>query len=141
MSHPQPTGPPDFEGIVLDFPAAFCVHHGEPLRKDWPRGYVLFQGKLLKYIETNEDLAKEAGGNIQNIQLVLHQKPFCCRLTFEEMLAYYEEALEPYMVNCIACGGAAHGGLYALRNYWGRPRGEAYYCYACWLKRGTAKAN
>jgi len=136
---PQPDKTP--VGLVFEIRHILCPVHIEPFRRTWPGPYVEFQKKLLEYIDTNKELAELAGGRHENIPIVLAQKPFCCRLSMEEMLAFYQKHLDPHLIYCVACGQAAPGGVYTLCNYWGRPRGEAPFCYACWLKRLTAKQN
>ncbi len=132
-------------GIKFHIDQIFCYGHREPLLTFGgelkPEPYVAFQKILLKYIDSNAELAAEAGGRHDNIPIVLNQKPFCCRLTMQEMLDFYVTALDPYLVRCVACGQAAAGGEYTVRNHWGRPRGQAYFCYVCWLARLAMRQN
>lgn len=141
---PQPPGNAPV-GIKFHMDQILCHVHKEPFLTFSgdikPEPYVAFQKLLLQYIEDNKGLAAEAGGRHDNIPVVLNIRPFCCRLTMQEMLAFYEASLDPYMVRCVACGQAAAGGEYTLRNHWGRPKGQAYFCYACWLRRGLARQN
>ena len=132
---------PDPEPPALELTPArvLCSRHGEPFRARWPRGYALFVLWGFEKLLALPDVAQASGGEIARVPALLDQKPLCCRLPAEDLLALYhavQAARGPWAEGrCERCGRVGLGGPYLTLNYWGRQRRYGHVCLDCVVYR------
>lgn len=104
---------PGHGGIKLTFEMCLCPHHGEPLRLQWPTGYAhmtltMFQA-VLSSGDFQDDVRREfdvpAGEKLPHeaIGTKLCEKPLCCRMEPDAMLATYNGAGIGVVKACVVC--------------------------------------
>lgn len=82
--------------IDLSVAACVCRVHGEPFRKNWPSGYLMFSlHAVTTAIEHNEEVAEYAGRDAHKLNGVLAEwGPLCRLLTVEQRREGYRQACE-----------------------------------------------
>ncbi len=79
----------DQPAIVHEPHRVICAKHGQPFRADWPAGYVPFMLLALQRVLDQEGFAAYAGGEVENINSLLDEKPLCCRMSQDHRLEAY----------------------------------------------------
>lgn len=84
--------------------AAFCAHHGEPFRKEWPKGYAQLVILTVEVIQSDAELAREAGGDVARIGEALLARPACERVPIGRIRQAYVDAGIGVEGRCVVCG-------------------------------------
>lgn len=126
--------------IQLKLPeAALCPRHGEPFRKDWPKGFAQIVILTLEHIQTDTALGAEAGGDVERINALLLARPVCERVPSGRLRQAYVDADIGVAGRCIVCGRDRLGTEYQ-RTVPGRLGGkrvvvDRHVCFDCVLTR------
>ena len=108
MTAEQPT-----PQIELSIPGvSACARHGEPFRKAWPKGFAELTIMTLEFIQTSEELGREAGGDVGRINELLLERPVCERVPDGRLRQLYVDAGIGVEDRCIVCGRVRLGTEY-----------------------------
>ena len=130
---PPPTPPfdPARAHLEISLARAVCVVHGEVFRETWPKGYPVFVLAAFERVVGQEGFQAMSGGEVAKIHELLDQRPLCCRLSPETLLATYVECGVGVVSRCIGCRDNRMGTPYRLREPSGRLRRLSHVCFRC----------
>jgi hypothetical protein len=119
--------------------SALCSRHGEPFRKAWPTGYAQIAILAIEFIQTDEDLAAEAGADVTRIPALLLARPVCERVAAGRIRQAYVDAKIGVEGTCVVCGRERLGTEYQ-RSVPGRFGArkvvtDRHVCFDCVLER------
>lgn len=82
-----------------------CSLHGEPFRRDWPKGYGIFSIKLFEAFcaSVDPEIIKQLGGDKSGIEALLDERPLCCRSLKSELVPIYVESGVGELAYCAVC--------------------------------------
>ncbi len=124
MSEGKPT-------LELDSNMVFCSLHGEPLRRDWPRGYGTFTVTLFQEVANDAGFLEELDGDTSKIRTALAKKPLCCRASKHALLAAYSQSGLGRRKICEACGQSAMGAPFSAMNDRAKLVKYQHVCFRC----------
>lgn len=129
--------------IDLKFPqVAVCAIHGEPFRKEWPKGYAQLVILTLELIQADAQLAEEAGGDPLKLGAALQARPACERVERGRLMTAYVDSGIGVPGRCVGCGRERLGTEYQRSSpgRFGRTRVETipHICFDCVLDRIVA---
>lgn len=118
--------------ILLTLERLLCARHGEPFRAQWPKGFPIFTVKAFQVVASKPEIAAAVEGDVRGIERLLDEKPACCRLTSDEMLALYGDAGIGVVATCQNCRRFALGTPYS-RSMPGGVEKDDHICFECVL--------
>lgn len=135
-----------------------CAKHGEPFRKEWPKGIaqilILGMDFIAGKMETEppaaleqylSELKQHEGRGIDTpkaIPLILAARQVCCRVTEDRLLEMYKAADIGKWAICEACGTGAFGFFYRVNMHppWKRKphiKEFDHLCFKCIQRAGS----
>ncbi len=145
MSDDQEQGPlPEFQ---IEPHMIVCDRHGEPFRKEWPKGFAALTILILELIQGDEELGHEAKAiNADNpapgYMAALARRPACERVPVARLRELYMQAEIAVDDICVVCGRRAPGTEYQrteVRRLVGLTRRrvvtDRHVCFDCVLTR------
>jgi hypothetical protein len=114
--------------------AAVCPIHGEPFRKDWPKGYGQIAILVIETIQEDEGLAEEAAGDPLRLPDLLLKRPACERVPRGRLMKMYVDAKIGVDGTCIICGRRRLGTEYQRASR-GKNVKIKHVCFDCVLDR------
>jgi hypothetical protein len=127
---------PDLPTLDLKLPqASVCGIHGEPFRKDWPKGYAQIAILIIETIQDDEELANEAEGDPLRIPALLLERPACERVPRGRLMTMYVDAKIGVDGTCTICGRRRLGTEYQRTDDKGKVATITHVCFDCVLDR------
>lgn len=135
---------PEFQ---IDPQMITCPRHGEPFRKEWPKGFAALTILVLELVQDDEELGNEAHAlNPDNpapgYMAALTSRPACERVSIDRLRQLYMQAEIAVDDVCVVCGRRAPGTEYqrtVKRQLAGLTRNQVvtdrHVCFECVLTR------
>lgn len=127
--------------VDVPFRSVVCELHGEPLRAQWPLGYVIMAVELVDRCLKSPELAEEAKRatkketpSPEEAVALLAKKAACCRVSREVLLELYEKAKIGEFKRCVHCKKKGLGTPFRVRG----PAGDVdlpHVCFRCIVYR------
>lgn len=114
-----------------------CLRHGEPYRKDWPKGYMILSLMLFEAVialNSLQDEIREVTGSekadLKSITPLLKKRPACCRVPAATMFEIYLKSKIGVLAKCLNCRRKRLGTEYRTK-----ARVYDHICFECVLHR------
>lgn len=114
MAEPTKAALPEFQ---IEPAMITCARHGEPFRKEWPKGFAALTILVLELIQSDTELSNEAhaidaDNPAPGYMAALRQRPACERVSIDRLRQLYLQAEIAVDGTCIVCGRRAPGTEY-----------------------------
>lgn len=122
-----------------------CPGHGEHLRAQWPKGFVIVAMKLFEATLASEDFmravdpgwdgSRPADFQVEAANMVLSRWPFCYWVDRPTIRGALMESGIGTIGVCVLCGRKGIGGPYSMHHA-GRVQEAPHVCFECGLDIG-----
>lgn len=119
--------------LTLETSQIFCPWHGPIFKYKWPLAYPTFAVDGLQRLLASEEFQSEVNHDSDKVNVALHRRPICCRLSRDTILDILRGVSEfTKVAKCSGCGFQLDCVSYDKLNVYGRTVGQSLnYCLSC----------